>query len=549
MIIMCAAQFIMVLDTTVMNVSVSNVVEDLDASITQVQLAITLYTLVMGSFMLLGGKLGDIFGRKKIFGIGLLIYGVGSMITALSPNIGWLLFGWSGVEGIGAVLVMPAIISLTASNYEGRDRATAYGALGGIAAAGAAAGPLIGGWVTEEYTWRYVFAAETLVCIAIVMTLKLIADSPRQEERRRIDAVGTVLSATGLGLIVLAMLKAGEWGFITPRGALEIGGEEITPFGFSIVPFMIVGGLFMLKGFFVWERRVIRLGGSPLMHPEILGKLQLRNGLAMLTAQQTVIGGVFFVIPIYLQYVLLLNAFETGLKLMPMSVAMLLSAFSGPKLSVTRSPRQIVTGGVVLVIVGSLMLISTIDPELNGLLFGIGLAIFGAGFGFVASQLGNVIMSSVGDVDRGEAGGLQGTAQNIGMSLGVAMIGAILLASLSGGLNDSVQADPNISAETKSAVAKGTEDGVDIMTRTQLDEIAAASGAPKSETDAVIAYYQDAQIVSIKKALLLAALLAALGLVIAQRLPRIPGVELGVEPNAPPGKGAGPAPDPAPAAS
>jgi MFS family permease len=526
-IIMCAAQFVMVLDTTVMNVSVSNVVEDLDTTITQVQLAITMYTLVMGSFMLLGGKLGDIFGRKKIFGIGLLVYGVGSMLTALSPNVGWLLFGWSGVEGIGAVLVMPAIISLTAANYEGRDRATAYGALGGIAAAGAAAGPLIGGWVTEELSWRYVFAAETLVCIVIVMTLRMIADSPRQERGNKLDLVGTALSATGLGLIVLALLKAGEWGFIHARGALEIGGQAITPFGFSVVPFMIAGGFFVLSAFFKWENRVIRRGGTPLMHPNILRGLQLRNGLVMLMAQQTIIAGVFFVIPIYLQYVLEQSAFETGVKLMPMSVAMLIAAFSGPKLSVTRSPKQIVNSGLVLVIVGSLILLSTIEPELNGTLFAIGLAIFGGGFGFVASQLGNVIMSSVGDADRGEAGGLQGTAQNIGSSIGVALIGAILLASLGSGVNTAVQTDASLSAQTKSAVAKQTANGLDIMTNDQLDQIAAESGLPKSETDAVISHYEDAQIVSIKQALLLAALLAAIGLLIAQRLPTVPGVELG----------------------
>jgi MFS family permease len=533
LVIMCAAQFIMVLDTTVMNVSVSNVVEDLDTSITQVQLAITLYTLVMGSFMLLGGRLGDIFGRKRIFGIGLIVYGIGSMTTALSPNINWLLIGWSFIEGAGAVMVMPAIISLTASNYTGRDRATAYGALGGIAAAGAAAGPLIGGWVTEALTWRVVFAAETFVCIVIVLFMRRIADA-KTESKGRIDWGGVVLSSLGLGLIVLALLKAGEWGMIQPRGALTIGGHEITPFGFSVVPFMIGAGFFVLAGFFSWERRVIARGGTPLMHPALLGRLQLRNGLVMLTAQQTVIGGMFFVIPIYLQYVLLKDAFDTGVKLAPMSIAMLIAAFSGPKLAVTQSPRRIVSTGLVLVIAGSLLLMSTINPELDDTLFAVGMAIFGAGFGLVASQLGNVIMSAVGDADRGEAGGLQGTAQNIGSSIGVAMIGAILIASLSTGLNDAAQADPALSASTKAGVAQATQTGVDVMTRSDAEQILADGGVTGPEAQALLDDYADAQITAIKDAILIAAMLAGVGLLIAQRLPRIPGVELGAEDGDPP---------------
>jgi MFS family permease len=283
-----------------------------------------------------------------------------------------------------------------------------------------------------------------------------------------------------------------------------------------MVPFMIAAGFFLLYGFFVWERRVIARGGSPLMHPDLLHGLQLRNGLAMLTAQQTVIGGMFFVIPIYLQYVLLKDAFDTGLKLAPMSIAMLIAAFSGPKLAVKHSPRRIVTVGLVLVIVGSLILMSTIDPELNDALFAIGMAIFGAGFGLMASQLGNVIMSSVGDEDRGEAGGLQGTAQNIGMSVGVALIGALLIGSLGGGLNEAAQANPNLSTKTKLAVSNYTAGGVDIMSPQQVKKLTTDAGLSDQEADSLTADYADAQLVAIKEAILLAALLALIGLVIAE---------------------------------
>ncbi|MEE4023098.1 MFS transporter [Gordonia sp. PKS22-38] len=529
LLILCAAQFIMVLDTTVMNVSVSSVVDDLDTTLTQVQLAITLYTLVMGSFMLFGGRLGDLFGRRRVFAVGLLVYGTGSLITAFSPNIGVLLFGWSFVEGAGAVLVMPAIISLTAANYDGRDRATAYSALGGIAAAGAAAGPLIGGWVTETFTWRVVFAAETVVCIIVIACVRVIADT-RPSDSRRLDWGGTALSAIGLGLIVIALLQAGSWGFIRPSGALTIAGTEITPFGFSVVPFMIAAGIFVLIGFVGWENRVIDRGGTPLMHPKLLRTLHLRNGLVMLIAQQTIIGGMFFIIPIYLQYVLLKDAFDTGLTLAPMSVAMLIAAFASPKLAATQSPRRMVTIGLILVIVGSCTLVSTIDPQLESVPFAIGMAVFGAGFGFIASQLGNVIMSSASERDRGEAGGLQGTAQNIGTSVGVAMLGALLVASLSAGFNQAAQSDPDLSAQTKSRIAQASEDGIEIISMDQLESVAQENAIPEAEVQTLVDGYVDAQISAIKGAILLVIFLGAIGLVIARRLPRIPGAELG-DPN------------------
>ena len=177
MLILASAQFVMVLDSSVMNVAISQIVEDLDTTIQGVQTAITLYTLVMAAFMLLGAKLGDIMGSNRAFAIGLAIYGVGSLTTALSPNLAVLLVGWSGVEGFGAVLVVPAIAALTAATYQGKERALAYALLGGIAAVAVAAGPLIGGWVTTEFSWRYVFAAETVVVIVILLLRGQIAQA------------------------------------------------------------------------------------------------------------------------------------------------------------------------------------------------------------------------------------------------------------------------------------------------------------------------------------------------------------------------------------
>src|SRR5215208_5366570 len=252
-VFLAGAQFVMVLDSSVMNVSISQIVADLDTTIQGVQLAITAYTLVMAAFMLAGAKLGDILGRDRAFAIGLAIYGLGSFTTAVSPSLGVLLVGWSLIEGLGAALVMPAIVSLIAATYSGKRRALAFGIIGGVAGAAVAAGPLIGGWVTTELSWRYVFAGETVIVAVILMMRRQLRAAPPAERRPQLDLVGVGLSALGLGLLVYGILKSSSWGLIEPRGALTIGGREITPFGFSAVPFFILAGFGCLGAFAIWE--------------------------------------------------------------------------------------------------------------------------------------------------------------------------------------------------------------------------------------------------------------------------------------------------------
>ena len=214
LVILASAQFIMVLDSSVMNVSISQIVADLNTTVTGVQSAITMYTLVMAAFMLVGAKLGDILGRDRAFGLGLAVYGLGSLITSLSPNLTVLLIGWSGIEGLGAVLVIPAIAALTAANYEGKERAFAYGMIGGAAGAAIAAGPLIGGYVTTTWSWRYVFVGEVVVVIAVLIVHRRMKRAPKPEQAPKLDYGGAALSAVALGMIVFGILKSSTWGWI-----------------------------------------------------------------------------------------------------------------------------------------------------------------------------------------------------------------------------------------------------------------------------------------------------------------------------------------------
>jgi EmrB/QacA subfamily drug resistance transporter len=517
--IFASAQFVMVLDSSVMNVSISQIVADLDTTIQGVQLAITAYTLVMASFMLAGAKLGDIIGRDRTFAIGLAIYGLGSLTTALSPNLTVLLLGWSLVEGLGAALVLPAIVSLIAGTYGGKERALAFGIVGGVAGAAIAAGPLIGGWVTTEFSWRYVFAGETVVVVGILLLRGRIKRSPPAERRPRLDLVGVGLSALGLGLAVYGILKSSEWGWIEPLGALTIGEEEITPFGFSIVPFLILAGVGLLAAFALWEERRERQGRDTLLDRSLLRIEQLRAGLTTLLMQQLILLGTFFVLPVYLQVVLGLDAFETGKRLFPMSVTMFAAAMLGPRLAASFAPKRIAQAGLLSLVLASVLLLGTIDVELSETEFAVALAIFGIGAGLLLSQLGNVIMSSVDPAKTNEAGGLQGTAQNLGASLGTALIGSVLIAALTSGFASRVEENPALEPATRERVAQVAEKGIPVAPVDDVEEEAIDQGVPREQASALADDYGEAQLDGLKRAIGAVAIFALLSLWFTRRLP------------------------------
>ena len=246
---LCAGQFLMALDSSVMNVSIATVADDLGTTITGIQSAIVLYTLVMAMLMVTGGKIGSIIGRKRAFMLGLVIYCTGSLTTALAPNLAVLLLGWSLLEGIGAALIMPAIVALVAGNFPPEGRPRAYGLVGAAAAIAIAVGPLIGGLATTYASWRWVFAGEVLVGAGILFFARRIAEAP-VEVRPHLDLLGSVLWAAGMGLIVIGVLQSGEWGWFLPS---EDGPSIL---GMSPVFWMFVGGLVALRLFGLHIRRL-----------------------------------------------------------------------------------------------------------------------------------------------------------------------------------------------------------------------------------------------------------------------------------------------------
>ena len=321
---LAAGQFLMTLDTSVMNVSIATVAKDVGTTVTGIQGAITAYTLVMAALMITGAKIGAIIGRKRAFAIGCVIYGCGSFITSISQNLPTLLFGWSFLEGVGAALILPAIVALVAGNFPAERRPAAYGLVAAAGAIAVAVGPLVGGFCTTYFSWRWVFAGEVVIVAAILLLTRRIADAP-VEKRPKLDLVGAALSALGLALIVYGVLRSSEWGWIQPKP----GGTEWA--GLSPTVWLVLAGLFVVWLFFRWQARVESRGGEPLVRPAMLQNKQLNGGLVMFFFQYLAQAGLFFVVPLYLSVCLGLSALATGARLLPLSLTLLLAAIGIPQ--------------------------------------------------------------------------------------------------------------------------------------------------------------------------------------------------------------------------
>ncbi len=507
------AQFVMVLDQSVMNVSISQLVADFDTTVTTIQAVITLYCLVMAMLMLTGGKIGDIIGRRRAFTIGLIIYACGSATTAMAPTVPVLALGWSVMEGIGAALVLPALAALIAGNFEGADRKVAYAVIGGVAGAGIAIGPILGGWATTELSWRVVFVGEVVLVGFILAMSRLIGDAPRSGEPPRLDLVGSVLAATGLGAVVLGTLQSSTWGWLTPKDS------PVEPFGFSLTVFVIAAGALLLWGFVAWQRHREAGGTDPLVHMSLLGIPALRSGLIGLFTQNLILMGVFFVVPLYLQLVIGLDALETGVKMLPVSITMFLASAAGSRMSTRFPVRTIVRAGLVTAVVAAVALLITVRPDLGDAGFAVSMGVLGVGMGLIVSQLGNVVQSSVDASGRGEAGGLQYTGQQLGSSLGVALIGAIVLAGLTGVFVTKVEQDPRITDDVAAQVGVAAEPGVDFVDSEQIATAVRGAGLDDATAAAVVDDYEQAQLQALKAGVLIAGLLALASLAFTRDLP------------------------------
>jgi MFS family permease len=460
---------------------------------------------------------GQILGRKRAFAIGCVVYACGSLTTSLAPNLTVLIIGWSFLEGFGAVLIMPAIVALVATNFGPADRPRAYGLVAAAGAIAAAVGPVIGGAFTTYASWRWVFAGEVLIVLVILALTRRMNDKPA-EKGVRLDLVGTALSALGLGLIVLGILRSGSWGFVQPKpGAPEW-------LGLSPVIWLVLAGGVALGLFVTWENRRLEHGEGALIDPALLRNLQLRNGVTLFMFLFLVQAGTFFVVPLFLSVALGLSAVATGVRLLPLSLMLLLFAVGVPKVLPAASPRRVIRAGFVTMFGGLVLLVALLDYGAGPEVVTWPLLLVGAGIGAIASQLGAVTVSAVPDEQSGEVGGLQNTGTQLGASIGTALAGAVLISALTASFLTGIQNNPAVPETVVSQAETQLGGGATFMSNDDLEAALDEADVPRETAEAIVEQNEVSRIDGLRVAVSLLALVALVALPFTRGIPaRQPG--------------------------
>jgi MFS family permease len=427
------AQFLCSYAASSLNVAISDIAGELGTTVGGVQTSITVFTLTMAALMIPGSKVTDILGRKRCFMIGLAVYGAGALIAAASPGLGFLVLGYSLLQGIGTALLIPPVYILATVFYtDVASRARAFGAISAAGGIGAAAGPLIGGLITTSTSWRLSFVLQAaLVAVIVLLARRLEDPRPQVATPPRFDVTGAVLSAAGLFFIVVGILQTGTYGWLTAQQDFAIAGTVVIPAG-GISPLWLFEaiGLVLLVAFFRHIRSVERRGGEPLLHTRMLQNRIANLGLLTQHLQWLILLGLSFVVSVYLQTVRGYNAVETGLILTPATIGILVASMAAERMARRRAQSAVIRGGFLLTTVGILLLLAFVDVSSNVLTFVPGLLAVGLGVGAMLTASVNVVQSSFGEADQGEISGLSRSASNLGSSLGVALAGSALVSPL-----------------------------------------------------------------------------------------------------------------------
>jgi EmrB/QacA subfamily drug resistance transporter len=500
-VLLAAAMFVLVVDTSLMNVSISAVVKDLDTTVSGVQSAIALEALVSAAFILINSKVGDLIGRKRAYVLGLLAYALGALAMTLAQSLTAIIVFWAIVGGLGASLLLPAMQSLIHGNFEGAARKRTYALVGAAAAIAAAVGPLLGGFVTTYLSWRVGFGLEVVVIAVVLANIKMVRDVPYTGPRH-IDLVGAALSVVGMGGVVLGVLVWQE------------GGE--------FVGALIAAGAIGLGSLAYWLVRRKRQGKPTLIDPDLFRFPHFRLGISAQTLQQVTLGGAMIVLPIFLQMTLEYNAMQAGLSLAPLSLSMFAVAMLASRRVGKQRASTIVGTGFALTTVGLLLVIPLVPrADFGWWLIG-PLLLAGSGLGLLVSQLNNYTLAPIEEERVSEAAGVNSAAGSFGLSFGLAVAGGIMLAALSLSFTTKTEASSVIPPGQQEQIAQVLEDDAQVMSNTQLDAL--IEDEPEDVQAEVLRINSEARDVSLQIALLVPVLAGLLGLVTAFRMSRLPDI-------------------------
>ena len=498
-LLLAMAMFVLVVDTSFMNVSISAVVKDLDTTVSGVQSAIALEALVSAAFILIGSKIGDLVGRKRAYVLGLLGYATGAVAMMLSQSLTTVIIFWSIIGGLGASLLLPSMQSLIHGNFTGKAQVRVYALVGASASIAAAVGPLLGGFITTYLSWRVAFGLEALIIVVVLSGIKLVKDVPYTGDRS-IDLVGAGLSALAMGGIVLGILVWQE------------GGEAVGA--------LIALGAIALFALVRWLLRRKRAHKPVLLDPDLFRLPLFRIGVTQQMLQQITLGAAMITLPIFLQMVLEYDAMAAGLSLAPLSLSMFALALLAGKRSGRRRPADIVLAGFGLVVVGVIVLIPIVPRATSGWYLVLPLVIVGSGLGLLVSQLNNYTLSPIDEERVSEAAGVNSAGGSFGLSFGLAFAGGILLAALSLGFTNQSDASTVLSADEKTQVATALEDDAELMSNTHLTEVLA--GQPQDVQDEIIRINTEVRPRALQFALLLPLLVGIAGVINGFRMRRLP---------------------------
>src|SRR5258708_2751205 len=516
---------IIILDTTILNVSLRTIINDLHTDIQSIQWVITAYSLMLAAFTVTGGRLGDIFGRKKMFMIGAIIFAIGSFIASISPSVGVLIAGEAIIEGVGAALMMPATMSLIVSNYKGRDRQIGFGVWGGIAGGAAALGPVVGGWLTTYTSWRWAFRVNVGVAALLLIGSLFIAEAQDKEEKASLDIIGVILSAVGVLSIVFGFNKASDYGWIIMKETVTYLGISLAQNGISVVRIAVLVGILILTLFALWENHIAKQGKTPLVSLKLFKNSQFTIAVAITGILALGQSGLSFAIPVFLQAVKHLNPLDTGFAMLPMTLTLLVAAPLSAVISKYVSPKRIIQAGLIMSALGFLVMRAGIQVNAGQWALTPGFILFGAGMGFMMSQLSNLAVSAVSVQEAGEVSGVNSTFRTVGQTLGSAVVGAILISVLTTNLVTGVNTSSVIPSSQKAVISEKVS--------TQTSNIEFGSGAtvtnnqvPVAISNEITHISQQATVDATHATLLIGAGFILLALLLSMKLPHGKDIEI-----------------------
>lgn len=443
---------IVIIDNTVLNVAIPYILRDLNTSLDGIQWVVSGYALIIATLLILMGRFGDMFGRKRVFVVGIVLFAVGSFIASLSQSTLTLFVGEAVIEAIGAAAMLTSSLSLLASEFQGKERAIAFGVWGSVAGASATIGPLLGGYFTTYHSWRWSLRINVIVAVVAILGSIFIKESKGEEVRGKFDYGGTILSGLGLFSLVFGFIEAQKYGWWHAKEVFRIGSQQISFGNISIVPFAFLLAVILLVWFVLVEQKREQAGRAPLLRMSMFANRGFSYGLATLAIISMGQFGVFFIMPIFLQNVLGLTALKTGVVFISSSLAVMITGPLSGFFASRINPKWVITIGMVASVIGTFWLARSLSPDATGLSLAPALIMFGIGVGATSAQLTNIILSEVPVTLAGEASAANSTIRQIGTSIGIAVLGTILASMIITNLTKTVNGDQIIPQPIKEQI-------------------------------------------------------------------------------------------------